>query len=158
MKSPREIYVGSDGSATMQLYKELEALGPAGIVALNLFRAYKNSARAKVYRGGIRGKGSYSGMAYERKNWAMGNLCKVLTEHAAVLGIRWGWKMDPDMVAKDDPHIWVLYVDLPNNLGQVSFHTAARGEGPDYPGEWDGAKKVGDERIIKWVEMLLTLQ
>jgi hypothetical protein len=49
-------------------------------------------------------------------------------------------------------HQWVLYVDLPT--GQVSFHTAARGVGPDYPGKWDGVRGTGAIRIIKWASSL----
>jgi hypothetical protein len=40
------IYEGSDGKATIALYQQLSVLGPAGIVAVNLFRAQKCSARA----------------------------------------------------------------------------------------------------------------
>jgi hypothetical protein len=43
------IYHGSNGALTVDLYARLEALGPAGIVAMNLFRAAKASERAKVY-------------------------------------------------------------------------------------------------------------
>src|ERR1051326_7628212 len=111
-----EIYNGSDGAATKALYARLELLGPVGLVALNLFRAQKCSERAKVYRGGVPGRGSFKAMAYERKQWSMGNLCKVLQEHAQGLQLRWGWKEDPGQ----EYYPWVLYVDLPS--GQVSFH------------------------------------
>jgi hypothetical protein len=47
----------------------------------------------------------------------------------------------------------VLYVDLPT--GQVSFHTAARDDGPAYAGAWDGIKGQGPDRIIRWVARLL---
>lgn len=147
--TPREVYEGSNGDATKALYTRLEALGPAGVVGLNLFRASKCSARAKVYRGGIRGQGSFKSMAYNRKHWSMANLCKVLSEHAQALGITWGWKHDPAQPV----HCWVLYVDLPT--GQVSFHDGARGHGPDYPGNWDGVREVSAVRIVAWVESLL---
>src|SRR5262245_49999554 len=61
------IYSGSDGAASRALYDRLEACGPAGRLARDLFRAAKASERAKVYRGGERGRGSYKGMAYDRK-------------------------------------------------------------------------------------------
>jgi hypothetical protein len=149
MKTPFEIFHGSDGEATRELYKELDKLGPAGVVATNLFRACKNSGRAKVYRGGIRGQGSYKGMAYDRKQWAMSNLCSILEQHAGTLGIVWGWKEDP---YAQGPHRWLLYVDIPP--GQVSFHTDRRGRGPDYPGDWDHEHQ-SDRRIIDWVTELL---
>jgi hypothetical protein len=76
------VYNGSDGDATKALFERLEAIGPVGIVAMNLFRASKNSARAKVYRGG-----GYRGKAYDRKSWAIDNLAKVLGEHGAALGL-----------------------------------------------------------------------
>lgn len=144
-----KVYDGSDGEATKALYDRLQSLGPLGIVATNVFRANKNSARAKVYRGGIRGKGSYRGMAYDRKQWAIGNLCTVLGEHAAACEIAWGWGRDDATVKY--PH--VLYVDLPT--GQVSFHSDARLDGPDYLGEWDGIRGMSVDRICRWAAQLL---
>lgn len=138
------IYEGSDGEATKRLYQRLEALGPVGHVAVNLFRAHKSSARAKVYRGG-----GYRGLAYERKGWAMDNLVAILAEQAAELGIRWGWGED----AAQEYHRWVLYVDVPT--GQVSFHTERRGGGPDYPAAWDGERNTGATRICRWISQLL---
>lgn len=150
MLTVNEIYTGSDGNATLELYHILERLGAAGIVALNLFRAQKCSSRAKVYHGGIPGKGSYRDLAYDRKQWSMNVLCKVLKINAAVLGICWGWKIDQ----AQSYHKWVLYVELPK-YGQVSFHTALRGEGPDYAGDWDGFH-ASEERILKYVNDILT--
>lgn len=57
------IYDGSDGDATKALYERLAKLGAIGEIALNLFRAHKNSARAKVYRGG-RGRRDFTGALY----------------------------------------------------------------------------------------------
>jgi hypothetical protein len=143
------IYQGSDGDATRALYARLEALGPAGACAVNLFRAQKSSERAKVYRGGARGKGSYRGMAYDRKQWAIDNLGAALTEHAEALGIGWGWGLD-----KAQPvHCWVIYIDLPT--GQVSFHATSRGIGPSYAGEWDGVPGHSPDRILRFVARLL---
>lgn len=142
-------YEGSDGDRTKALYVELEARGPIGIVAMNLFRACKNSARAKVYRGGIRGKGSYKSMAYDRKQWAIDNLARVLGEHAAGLGMTWGWGVDEAQSYHRD----VLYVDLPT--GQVSFHTTPRGQGPDYVGKWDGVRGASPQRICTFCAQVL---
>ncbi|WP_025036118.1 hypothetical protein [Bradyrhizobium sp. DOA9] len=130
------IYEGSNGDATIALYNDLRELGVAGVVGLELFRAQKASARAKVYRGG-----GFRGRAYDKKQWAMDNLCRALAE---VGSLRWGWKIDP----AQEFHRWVLYVDLPN--GQVSFHTSSRGEGPDYPGDWDGARNISPQRICRY--------
>lgn len=138
------IYQGSDGDATLALYAALEQRGDIGRIAVNLFRAQKNSARAKVYRGG-----GYKGKAYDRKQWAMGNLAAILEQHAAAAGLRWGWGTDP----KQPYHNQVLYIDLPT--GQVSFHTDQRGAGPDYPGTWDGVRDMAAERICRWVALLL---
>lgn len=137
------IYEGSDGDATKEMYARLEALGPVGVVAVNLFRAQKCSSRAKVYRG--RG---YKRDAYDRKNWALGNLAAALQLSAEPLGLRWGWARD----AKQPVHCWVLYVDLPT--GQVSFHAATRGNGPDYSGQWDGRHDSAG-RVVAWVHRLL---
>lgn len=146
-------YQGSDGDATKALYARLEAVGSAGVVALNLFRACKASSRAKVYRGGVRGQGSYRSMAYDRKQWALDNLCKVLAASAAEIEIAWGWGVDTKLQVKGDPHYHVLYVDLP--AGQVSFHNGWRGDGPDYPGQWDGARDQAGWRICAWIARLL---
>lgn len=137
------IYDGSDGDATKALYARLEPFGPLGQVAINLFRAHKTSGRAKKYRGG-----GYRGMAYDRKQWSIDNLCKVLAEHAETLGIRWGWKVDHSREA----HRWVIYVEIPT--GQISFHTGERGAGPDFPGEWDGVRMMAPSRICKWIEQI----
>jgi hypothetical protein len=146
------IYDGSDGAATTALYAALETHGPAGVVAVNLFRAQKASARAKVYRGGLPGKGSYRGLAYERKQWSLNNLGTVLGQHATALGLAYGWQFDPETGGFP----WVLYVDLPS--GQVSFHAPARGQGPDYPGVWDGVRDAAAGRICVWIAMLCGLE
>jgi len=142
------IYEGSDGEATKGLYAELQAMGPAGIVAMNLFRAQKCSERAKVYRGG-NAKGKFKAQAYERKQWSMDNLCKALLEHG--LFFPWGWARDP----KQEFHCWVLYIELPT--GQVSFHAATRGKGPDYGAEWDGQPGQSPSRILRWIAILFEL-
>lgn len=138
------VYQGSDGEATKRFYAELETIGPCGYVALNLFRACKSSERAKVYRGG-----GYRGKAYDRKQWAMDNLCRSLSMWSDTIEIVWGWGIDD----KQDFHRHVLYVELPT--GQVSFHTAARGEGPDYGKPWDGMRGQSADRIIRWCVRLL---
>jgi hypothetical protein len=140
-----EIFEGSDGEATKALYARLETYGPLGIVALNLFRAVKCSTRAKGYR-----RRAHRSSAYDRKQWSMDNLCQALADHAARLTIRHGWKQDP----AQEFHNWVLYVDLPT--GQVSFHAAARGLGPDYPGDWDRVKDASAQRIVAWVQRILS--
>ncbi len=137
------VYNGSNGDATKALYAKLEKVGPLGVVAMNLFRALKASSRAKVYRG--RG---YRDAAYDKKAWSMDNLCRVLVAQED-LGIEFGWGRDEKAVGFEN----VLYVDIPT--GQMSFHTDRRGDGPDYPGAWDGAEKTGPERICRWCELLL---
>lgn len=141
-----EIYEGSNGDATKGLFNELQLLGPAGELAINLFRAQKASARAKVYRGGRRG---FKGVAYDKKGWAIGNICDALTTHGAVLGMRWGWQPDP----ATEGYPWVIYVDLPT--GQVSFHAASRGKGPDYDIAWDGHVGASAGRVVRYIETLL---
>jgi hypothetical protein len=138
------VFNGSDGKATQELYARLQRLGPAGVVAMNLLRAQKNSGRAKVYRGGNR-NGSYKQQAYQRKQWAMGQLCVELLAHGAEAGVtRWGWQID---TTAQGPHAWVLYVELLNR-GQVSFHTDERGNGPDYTVGFDGAVGASVNRIL----------
>ena len=140
-----EIYEGSSGVATKALYAELERVGRIGIIAMNLFRAQKCSARAKVYRGGVRGLGSYARMAYDRKNWSIDQLTKALILQTE---IKFGWGVDESTPA----FIHVLYVDLPT--GQVSFHSAVRGAGPDYGGLWDGVRNASERRIVEFCQMI----
>lgn len=145
------VYIGSNGDDTRNLYSALEALGPVGIVALNLFRACKTSQAAKRYHGGIRGRGSYRSMAYQRKEYSIDQLARVLTDNAAALGIAWGWKIDE---AAEHAHRWVIYVDLPTH-GQVSFHLSSKGVGPIYDGEWDRQKDTAPTRICRYCATLL---
>lgn len=134
------VFTGNDGNATKAMYDALTALGPAGEVALNIFRATKTSGAAKRYRG--RG---FRSAAYDRKQFSIDNLAKVLLEHGTTLDIRWGWGHDEKQPAHKD----VLYIDLPD-IGQVSFHTGHRGIGPDYPKEWDGQKNVAPSRACRY--------
>lgn len=138
-----QIYLGSDGDATKALYAELGHFGPAGDVGINLFRACKTSERAKKYRGG-----GYRGMAYEKKNWSIENLCRAMEQHSMPLGLRFGWGRDDIAVGFEN----VLYVDLPT--GQVSFHSATRATGPDYPFAWDGQRGQAPHRICTWIARL----
>jgi hypothetical protein len=138
-----EIYAGSNGDATRALYQQLEAIGPIGVVAVNLFRAQKASARAKVYRGG-----GYRGAAYEKKDWSLQNLCRALVEHGDKLAIEWGWREDP----AQSFHRWVLYVVLPT--GQVSFHASQPHSENRFAGDWDGTH-LSQERIVRFVQSLV---
>lgn len=141
----RKIYEGSNGDATRALYKKLEELGPAGVIALNLFRACKCSERAKVYRGK-----KYHDAAYDRKQWSLDNLCKALTENAKTFDIKWGWGLDKQ--TEKYPH--VVYIETPT--GQVNFHNVSRGIGPDFDGQWDRVVKQAPARISQWCSDLLT--
>lgn len=148
MVNAKEIYEGSNGEATKALYAMLVEVGAVGVIAMNLFRAQKASARAKVYRGGVRGRGSYKSMAYEKKNWSLELLTVALTCHAESLQIRWGWRTDP----AQNFHSWVLYIELPT--GQVSFHSAARLSPHDYAEPWDGSKDSAS-RIVAFVQTVI---
>lgn len=141
-----QVYEGSNGDATKALYERLKEFGPAGIVATNLFRACKASERAKKYRGG-----GYRGMAYEKKDWSLGNLCDALRENATSLNIVWGWGLDSKTIGYEH----VLYCEIPG-IGQCSFHNARRFDKcPDYPGEWDGIKEKAPTRICQWIVRIL---
>jgi hypothetical protein len=144
----KQIFKQSNGAVTKAYYSDLEKLGPVGVVALNLFRAQKCSTRAKKYRGGIKGLGSYRDMAYDRKQYSMQNLCEVLGQHGASLGIVFGWKIDPREHSRNK---WVLYVDIPT--GQASFHCEKRFAGPDYQKEWDGGHG-SENHILEFCDSL----
>jgi hypothetical protein len=138
------IYEGSDGEATQALYAELAGYGPTGLVALNLFRAQKCAARAALFPTGPH----YAVLAAGRKKWALEQLVARLVQTDG-LGFTWGWGDDPT----SERYPWVLYVELPT--GQVRFPAIARGEGPDYPGGWDGVVDASAERILAWVDGVL---
>lgn len=173
------IYSGSDAEATKALYAELERRGEIGVIALNLLRACKASARAKVYRGG-NSHGRFKDQAYKKKEWSLRQLCEALValddgkgcstpgcgfpDGRPCIGcnrvvshgvVAWGWKEDPAQTF----HRWVLYVDL--LVGQVSFHAAMpipiaslNGGFPPYKHEWDGQHQSA-ERIIRYAECVL---
>jgi hypothetical protein len=141
-------YNGSDAQVTIALYQRLTACGPHGLVAVNLLRTQKASARAKVYHGGDTG-GGYRNQAYVRKQWAMTQLTTILDQHAESLVMAWGWGEDP----KQAIHKWVLYVDTP--YGQCSFHTELRGTGPDYSRVWDGQLYETHRRICRYAADVL---
>lgn len=142
----RDVFLGSDGALTKRYYAELEKRGPIGIIAVNLFRAQKTSTRAKKYRGGIRGVGSFRSMAYDTKQWSLGCLSTALEEHGEALGINFGWGSDDGQ--PDCP--WVFYVDLPT--GQASFHSPNRFSNRMYSGVWDGIRGVCEDRIIAFCD------
>lgn len=145
MTSAEAIYRGSDGAETSAYYKHLEGRGPIGIVAMNLFRAQKCSSRAKVYRGR-----RFKDAAYERKEYSLRELCRVMKHHGPQSGIWYGWREDPSQ----DFARWVLYVELPE--GQVSFHAPARGLGPDHDRDWDREHK-SEERIIAFCDRVASI-
>lgn len=136
------VYTASDAEATRELYAELMEHGPPGELAVNLLRASKKSERAKVYRGR-----QYRSASYDGKQWAIGEICRVLGAHPELA--RWGWGVDE----KQSLHSQVLYVDLPT--GQVSFHTATRGAGPDYAGKWDGVPNRSAHRVCAYAAQVL---
>jgi hypothetical protein len=160
----RIIFDGDDAAKTRAYYAALERRGAIGEFAANLMRAQKASTRAKRYRGGISGVGSFSDLAYERKAECLIRLCDSLLKGDGQLlydhrgprwfqgnceTLRWGWKIDPR--PRDPRAKWVLYIDLPH--GQVSFHSTERFGGPDYPAEFDGAH-ASAERIISFCDFV----
>jgi hypothetical protein len=139
------IYQGSNGEATKMLYRDLEAYGPIGKIAVNLFRAAKCSERAKMYR---KGRG-YKTDAYARKDWSIKNLTAVLDAERDNHRFNWGWAIDEALQYRADPHHHILYVDLPT--GQISFHVGQRYDGPDFDGKWDGVRDVQAQRVCRFV-------
>lgn len=143
-------YDGSDGEYTRALYAHLLTMAPRGLIAMNLLRTLKASTRAKSYRGRPgRGSPSYSTMAYDKKDWSIGELCGALIANPDVIA-SWGWGYDRNAVGFEH----VLYVDIPG-AGQVSFHTKYRRGGPDYPGAWDGAVGAARARICRWAQAVV---
>jgi hypothetical protein len=134
-----EVFKQNDGDVTKAYYADMNSRGPAGQLAVALFRAQKRSTAAKKYRGG-----KYRRAAYEVKNYSLSEVCRILTAYPD-LGLRWGWKDDP----KTPGFTQVLYVNLPQ--GQCSFHSSDRLNGPEYPDDWDGAH-ASTERILAYCD------
>lgn len=139
------VYHGSDADRTRALYALLETFAPRGPVAVKLLQACKASERAKMYS-----RSRWRHAAYDKKDWAIGELCRSLVASADELGIAWGWARDPKSVGFED----VIYIDVPG-CGQVSFHTSYRRDGPDYAGSWDGVRGGAPDRICRWAEAVL---
>lgn len=143
----------SDPQLTRRLCTDLEARGLGGTIAAELFRAQKSSDRAKVYRGGIRGVGSFRDLSYARKSRSLEKLCTALAAGAALLDVAWGWKRDATVKfgLRDS---WVLYVELPK-YGQISFHSPDRFAGPDFSGDWDHQPGQGPIRVVQFCDAVL---
>jgi hypothetical protein len=94
----RKVYDGSNGGRTRSFCCALGKIGQLGMIAAELFRVQKASARAKVYSGGITGRYgnvSYQTLAYKRKGRCLSVLCKLLQADAC--GLTWGcsrWDRD----------------------------------------------------------------
>lgn len=142
----REVFEGSDAALTRTYNTDLRRAGETGRLAVALLKAQKASNRAKKYRGGPASGGSYSALAYQRKNDALAELCELLMARTERT---WGWKIDP----RESHARWVLYVELPGH-GQVSFHNIKRLQGPDYPREWDGERR-SVERICSFCDTVM---
>ena len=142
------VFRGSNGDVTRALYAKLEAAGPLGVVAVNLFRACKTSERAKVYRKGP----GHKTASYARKDWSIENAARELAAMSPA-PFQWGWNIDRILQGNQDPHHHVVYFDLPT--GQVSFHAGSRYAGPDYPGKWDRAVGTAPNRITRWCAAVL---
>src|SRR4051794_1159625 len=109
-----DIFAIGNGDSTLAYYLELQRRGPAGMLAINLFRARKCGAAGDA-----------------RRVWSIRQLEGALLEHAGALGIAYGWKRDTRCVF-GHRHEWVLHVDLPG--GQIGFGTPLRGEGREHGG------------------------
>lgn len=137
-----DVFNGTDGDVTKACYADLQARGFLGELAVALFRAQKRSTAAKRYRGG-----RFRRAAYDVKNWSLSEICRILIAHDHPC-FEWGWQMDDATPG----YPWVLYVDLPT--GQVSFHSAERLSGPDYPRKWDGKRGASEARIVAFCDFV----
>jgi hypothetical protein len=134
----RNAYFGSNGGASRTICSGLAKISRLGELAAELYRTQKASSRAKCYANSAYGK--YRERAYERKNACIKKICCILKDFGE--WIVWGWGTD----SGQPRYPWVLYIELPS-IGQVSFHSKERFQGPDYTGGWDGLK-YSEERIV----------
>lgn len=140
MSQTARVFARRDGGATMDHCIELALRGAIGSVAVAMYQAQYTSSRAKSYR--RRGRNE----SYDRKNVTLVRAPGILEAGQIV----YGWKTDPNQ----EYHNQVLYVDLPT--GQVSFHSATRGYGPDYQGDWDGLQE-SQSRIFEFCDQVLDM-
>jgi hypothetical protein len=68
---------------------------------------------------------------YGKKEHLLREACRLAAKQTRFV---WGWKEDPD--PPPNGAAWVLYFEAEGK--QVSFHTFERGDGPDFPGDWNG--------------------
>jgi hypothetical protein len=136
-----EVFKQNDGGVTKSYYEKMNGISLLGQLAVALFRAQKRSTAAKRYRGG-----QYRHAAYDVKNWSLSEICRVMT--LIKNPFEWGWGEDPNTPGFP----WVLYVELP--VGQVSFHSAERLQGPQFLGHWDGAKGATVERVLAFCDLV----
>ena len=132
-----------DRDVTMDHCFALCKKGVRGALAVTLFQAFYSSKKAKSYRRRFKSE------TYSRKSQALmrvNHWCDRLSINT-VEG--YGWKRDNSTPGFE----WVYYVDL-SGIGQVSFHSADRGEGPDYDGEWDRVRASG-ERVSAFCDQIL---
>lgn len=142
--SAADIFKQNDGEVTKAYYAELNSASLLGQLAVALFRAQKRSTAAKKYRGG-----KFRHAAYSVKNWSLSEICRIMSLVTHVgYDFKWGWKRDPNTPGFE----WVLYVDLP--VGQCSFHTADRLNGPDYQGEWNPIL-TSEQSILAFCDSIL---
>lgn len=139
----QQVFDQNNGDVTKSYYSELNSKGLHGQLATALFRAQKRSTAAKHYKGR-----RYTQAAYEVKNWSLSEICRICQ---LMPGIVWGWRHDPKTINFE----WVLYCETP--FGQVSFHSHDRLDGPDFPGEWDGAR-VCRERILRFCDSVMGMK
>lgn len=122
-----------DAAVTVQYQDGLLKRGLCGQLAFGLFRAQKNSVKAKGYVRGVWRRG-----AYEVKNESIDYVDTLLQKHGEALKIKWGWKKDKECTNYEH----VLYVDV-FKFGQASFHASRPSSDKRYEGEWSGIKNTG---------------
>ncbi|MBL6852365.1 MAG: hypothetical protein ISS15_05430 [Alphaproteobacteria bacterium] len=140
------VYLGSNGDKTKALYQRLNALGPVGFVASNLFRACKCSERAKDYR-----RGSQKREAYRRKQWSLDNLdgvrcCSNMAQRSGSSGagrpIRRRNSTSKCSMSSSRP-------------ARLAFTPRRAATARIFVGAWDGVRGEAPERICRWVVQVL---
>jgi hypothetical protein len=100
---------------------------PATRLLTLLRQLFEINSEAKSYRSWH----STAVTRYGKKDHMLREACRLAAKQDCFV---WGWKVDPDPPPNGAD--WVLYFEKDGK--QLSFHTFARGAGPDFPGEWDG--------------------
>jgi hypothetical protein len=123
LRDARESFAGiGTRRAKLRLNKLVDSNPVAKAVRLALEIEDRNISAKRYW-------GDYSRQSYDDKSGLIGQLIEVFQEQGWLWGVQ---KSDPLPLTPSH----VIYFDIPG-CEQISWHHAAKGDAPEYPGVWD---------------------